>query len=204
MEKNYIKLNVIATIGITKEVFFKVENNKRCTLFNEGSEFFKASNGITICSIMYPAFQNKNKNKNKNFLVQGKDTRLDDIILRASTAEFSELQKAVDEYNKKFSFPEFVFRISIEDTGTDREVFLKELNYNRKWKEKVVSLIENYIEDVLEPPFEYNIDIIQINDNNLFTSFLIIHENQVKTMLITARITEDRADLHSMKHIIVE
>ena len=176
MEKNYIKLNVVAIIEITKEVFFKVKNNKRCTLFNEGSEFFKASNGITICSIMYPAYQNKNK----NFLVQGRDTRLDDIILRASAAEFSELQKAVDEYNKKFSFPEFVFRISLEDTGTDKETFLKNLSNNREWKEKVVSLLENYIEDVLEPPFEYNIDIIQINDNTLLTEFELLHENCIK------------------------
>lgn len=56
MKKNYIKLNVVAIIEITEEVFFKVENNKRCTLFNEGSEFFKASNGITIYSLVYPAY----------------------------------------------------------------------------------------------------------------------------------------------------
>lgn len=202
MEKNYIKLNVVAIFKNTEEVFFKVENNKRCSNFNNGSEFFKASNGITIYSLMYPSYQNKDKNK--NFLVQGEDTRLDDIILRASAAEFSELQKAVDEYNKKFSFPEFVFRISLEDTGTDKEILLKNLSNNRKWKEKVVSLLENYIEDVLEPPFEYNIDIIQINDNTLLTEFELLHENCIKTMQITARIPESRTTLYSMKHIIVE
>ncbi len=200
MEKNYIKLNVVAIIGTTGEVFFKVENNKRCSLFNEGSEFFKASNKITIYSLMYPSYQSKNK----IFSVQGKDTRLDDIIIKVSAADFSKIQEAVDEYNKRFSFPEFVFRISIEDTGTAREVLLKNLSNDREWKERVVSLIENYIKDVIEPPFEYNIDIIQINDNTLLTEFKLLHENCVKTMQITARITEDKINFHSMKHIIVE
>lgn len=176
MEKNFIKLDVVAIIEISDAVFFKVRNNKRCNNFNNGFEFFKASNGITLYSISYPAYQNKHK-----FLfVQGEDTRLDDIIIKVSAAEFLELQKAVEEYNKKFSFPEFVFRVSFENVGSDKEVFLINLSTDKEWKEKVVLLIENYIEDVLEPPFEYNIECIQINDNNLFTSFLIIHENQVK------------------------
>lgn len=200
MEKNYIKLNVVAIIEITNEVFFKVENNKRRHFFNEGSEFFQASNGITIYSLMYPSYQSKNK----IFIAQGGDTRLDDIIIKVSAADFSKIQEAVDEYNKKFSFPEFVFRISIEDTGTDKEILLKNLSDNREWKEKVVSLIENYIKDVIEPPFEYNIDIIQINDNTLLTEFELFHENCIKTMQITAHIPESGTNLYSMKHIIVE
>lgn len=98
MEKNFIKLDVIAFIETTNKVFFKVKNNKRYQNFNNGFSFFEASNGITIRSIAYPSY-----NSTKLLLVQGEEKRLDDIILQASTDEFKKLQEAAEEYNKKFS-----------------------------------------------------------------------------------------------------
>lgn len=54
MEKRYIELEVVTTVESTEDVFFKVKNNKRNNEFNNGKDFFKASNKIRISSVAYP------------------------------------------------------------------------------------------------------------------------------------------------------
>lgn len=54
MEKPYIELEIVTTVESTKNVFFKVKNNKRNSAFNAGKDYFNTGNKIKICSAAYP------------------------------------------------------------------------------------------------------------------------------------------------------
>lgn len=54
MEKPHIELEVVTTVESTEDVFFKVKNNKRSSNFNNGKDYFNASNKIRISSVAYP------------------------------------------------------------------------------------------------------------------------------------------------------
>lgn len=95
MEKRYIKLEIVATNVAT--VFFKVKNNKRGFDFNDGQDYFNASNQIDIISARYPAWNGKNV-----LCVLGGEPKLDDMILNATSVEFERIQQAVKEYNNSF------------------------------------------------------------------------------------------------------
>lgn len=96
MEKRYIKLKIVTTNVAT--VFFKVKNNKRGFDFNDGQDYFNASNQIDIISARYPAWNGKNV-----LCVLGEESKLDNMILTASREDFDRIKQAVDEYNKKFA-----------------------------------------------------------------------------------------------------
>lgn len=92
MKKRHIELEVVTTS--TDNVFFKVKNNKRNSIFNDGQNYFNASNHISIHSVDYPAWNGKNM-----LCVLGENHKLDDMILTASHEDFEKIKQAVDEYN---------------------------------------------------------------------------------------------------------
>lgn len=98
MRKRHIKLEVVTTNVAT--VFFKVKNTARGTAFNNGKDYFTASNKIAIISAMFPSWDEKLVDV---LCVLGKEPKLDNMILTASHEDFERIKQAVDEYNKKFS-----------------------------------------------------------------------------------------------------
>lgn len=165
MEKPHIKLEIVDTVESTKKVFFKVRNNKRNGVFNNGHDYFNASNKIKICSIAYPEW-----NGNSMILyVLGKLQQLDEMVLTVSSDEFERIQKAVDEYNKKFELPEFIFRVSTGKLDTSTETLLNKLEQDNKWKEMVSEDFKLFADEVVPAGSDYKIDYIQVNDKMLFT-----------------------------------
>lgn len=82
MEKPHIELEIVTKIESTKDVFFKVKNNKRNSAFNAGKDF-NASNKIKICSIAYP----EQDGIIMRLCVLGQLHQLDDMILNATSVE---------------------------------------------------------------------------------------------------------------------
>lgn len=164
MEKPHIELEVVAEAG--NKVFFKVKNTKREEEFNNGKQHFDASNGIVLHSLAYPSWDGK-----KRLFLLGADSRLDDMILIASSSDFRRIQQAVDEYNNnnKFSLPEFVFRVSTAKLGTPVEILLLKLEHDTKWKEMVSKDFKFFADEVVPAGSKFNIDYIQVNDKMLFT-----------------------------------
>lgn len=165
MEKPHIELEVVTKIESTKIVFFKVKNNKRNSNFNAGKDYFNASNKIKICSAAYPEWDGICM----QLYVLGKLHQLDDMILNAAADEFEKIQKAVEEYNNKFSLPEFVFRLSTAKLGTTVEILLLKLEHDTEWKEMVSKDFKFFADEVVPAGSKFNIDYIQVNDKMLFT-----------------------------------
>lgn len=165
MEKPHIKLEIVTTVESTEKVFFKVRNNKRNGVFNNGHDYFNASNKIKICSIAYPEW-----NGNSMILyVLGTLQQLDEMVLAVSSDEFERIQQAVDEYNKKFELPEFIFRVSLDNIGTAIEDTLNELKQDTSWKEVVYDNFKLFAKGVLPAGSDYNIEYIHVYDKMLFT-----------------------------------
>ncbi len=162
MEKCYIELKVVAEA--VNKVFFKVKNTERKEKFNNGKQYFDASNGIVLHSLAYPSWDGK-----KRLFLLGADSRLDDMILIAFVDDFERIKQAVDEYNNKFALPEFVFRVSINKIGTSTETLLNKLAQNNKWKAMVFKDFKFFADEVVPAGSEYNIKYIQVNDKMLFT-----------------------------------
>lgn len=171
MEKRYIELNVVAEAG--NKVFFRVKNNKRKDEFNNGKQHFEASNGITLYSVAYQSWDGNNR-----LFLCGVDSRLDDMIIIAFDDEFKKIQQAVDEYNNKFSLPEFVFRVSTVKLGTPVEILLLKLEQDTEWKEMVAKDFKFFADEVVPAGSDYKIDYVQVNDKMLFTE--VKYNNPIK------------------------
>lgn len=201
MENRHIELEVVTTVDITDKVFFKVKNNKRGCDFNDGQNYFYASNHIGIQSVSYPAWNGKNM-----LCVLGQDHKLDDMILFASKSDFRRIQQAVDEYNKKFSLPQFIFRVSLDKIGTSIETTLNKLKQDTSWKEVVYDNFKFFAKGVLPTDSTYNIDCIQVNDKILFTEFMFTDDsnNSLKKARIVANIGGDDWTVYYLQHDIYE
>lgn len=174
MEKPHIELEVVTTVESTKEVFFKVKNNKRNEAFNNGRDYFNASNKIKICSIAYPEWDGNIM----RLCVLGILHQLDDMILIASLKDFKKIQQAVEEYNNSFCLPEFVFRVSTNKLDTSIEATLTKLEQDNKWKEMVANDFKFFADEVVPAGSEYEIKYIQVNDKMLFTE--VKYNNPIK------------------------
>lgn len=174
MEKPYIKLEVVTTVDSTDKVFFKVKNNKRNSNFNAGKDYFNASNKIKICSVAYPEWDGICM----RLCVLGQLHQLDEMILNAAADEFEKIQKAVEEYNNKFSLPEFVFRLSTAKLGTTVEILLLKLEHDTSWKEMVAKDFKFFADEVVPAGSDYKIDYVQVNDKMLFTE--VEYNNPIK------------------------
>lgn len=174
MEKPHIELEVVTTVESTNEVFFKVKNNKRNNEFNNGRNYFNASNKIRISSVAYPEWD-----VNGMLLCAlGQLRALDDMILIASLKDFKEIQQAVEEYNNSFCLLEFVFRVSTNKLDTSIEATLTKLEHDNKWKEMVSKDFKSFADEVVPAGSEYKIDYIQVNDKMLFTE--VEYNNPIK------------------------
>lgn len=174
MEKPHIELEIVTAVESTKNVFFKVRNNKRNSAFNNGHKYFNASNKIKICSVAYPEWD-----VNSMMLcVLGQLHQLDDMILIATSDDFKKIQQAVDEYNNSFCLPEFVFRVSTGKIGTPVETLLNKLQQDTKWKEMVSKDFKFFADEVVPAGSEYEIKYIQVNDKMLFTE--VEYNNTIK------------------------
>lgn len=202
MEKPHIELEIVTTVESIKDVFFKVKNNKRNSAFNAGKNYFNASNKIKICSVAYPEWDGKSM----LLCVLGQLRQLDDMILSATLKDFKKIQQAVDEYNKKFSLPEFVFRVSLDNADSSVETLLKKLQQNIKWKEMVYKDFKLFADEVLPVNSKYTIDCIQVNDKTLFTefTFLIDSNLSLKKARIVADIGNDDWSVYYLWHDIYE
>lgn len=174
MEKPHIELEVVTAIESTKDVFFKVKNNKRNSNFNAGKDFFKASNKIRISSVAYPEWDGNGM----LLCVQGQLHALDEIILIAAADDFKKIQQAVEEYNNSFCLPEFVFRVSTNKLGTSIEATLTKLEQDNKWKEMVAKDFKFFADEVVPAGSDYKIDYIQVNNKMLFTE--VEYNNPIK------------------------
>lgn len=174
MEKPHIELEIATTVESTKNVFFKVKNNKRNSAFNAGKDYFNASNKIKICSVAYPEWDGIIM----RLCVLGQLHQLDDMILNATSVEFERIQQAVKEYNNSFCLPEFVFRVSIAKFGTPVETLLLKLEHDTKWKEMVAKDFKFFADEVVPAGSDYKIDYIQVNDKMLFTE--VKYNNPIK------------------------
>lgn len=201
MKKRHIELEVITTVDSTDKVFFKVKNNKRGYDFNDGQDYFNASNHIGIHSVAYPAWNGKNM-----LCVLGNDYKLDDMILIASCSDFRRIQQAVNEYNKKFALPQFIFRVSLDKIGTSIETTLNKLKQDTSWKEVVYDNFKFFAKGVLPAGSTYNIDCIQVNDKILFTEFMFTDDsnNSLKKARIVANIGGDDWTVYYLQHDIYE
>lgn len=201
MENRHIELEVVTTVDITDKVFFKVKNNKRGCDFNDGQNYFYASNHIGIQSVSYPAWNGKNM-----LCVLGQDHKLDDMILFASKNDFRRIQQAVDEYNKKFSLPQFIFRVSLDNIDTSIETTLNKLKQDTSWKEVVYDNFKVFADEVLPVDAEYNIECIQVNDKRVFTEFTFIIDSNpsLKKARIVADIGNDDWSVYYLQHDIYE
>ena len=101
MEKPHIELEIV--VEAFSKVFFKVKNTKREEEFNNGKDYFNASNGIELYSLAYPSWDGE-----KRLFLLGSDSRLDDMILNVTSVEFERIQQAVKEYNNSFCLPQFI------------------------------------------------------------------------------------------------
>lgn len=202
MEKPHIELEVVTKIESTKNVFFKVKNNKRNSNFNAGKDYFNASNKIKICSVAYPEWDGICT----RLCVLGQIHTLDEMILNAAADEFEKIQKAIEEYNNKFSLPEFVFRVSLDNADSSVETLLKKLQQNIKWKEMVYKDFKLFADEVLPVNSKYTIDCIQVNDKTLFTefTFLIDSNLSLKKARIVADIGNDDWSVYYLWHDIYE
>ena len=89
MEKPHIEIEIVTAVESTKNVFFKVRNNKRNSAFNNGHKYFNASNKIKICSVAYPEWD-----VNSMMLcVLGQLHQLDDMILIATSDDFEKFSR---------------------------------------------------------------------------------------------------------------
>ena len=174
MEKPHIKLEIVTAVESTKNVFFKVRNNKRNSEFNNGHKYFNASNKIKLCSVAYPEWDVNNM----MLCVLGQLHQLDDMILIATSDDFKKIQQAVDEYNNSFCLPEFVFRVSLDKIGTSIETTLNKLKQDTKWKEMVSKDFKFFADEVVPAGSEYEIKYIQVNDKMLFTE--LEYDNPIK------------------------
>lgn len=174
MEKPHIELEIVTKIESTKNVFFKVKNNKRNSAFNAGKDYFNASNKIKICSVEYPEWDGICM----RLCVLGQLHQLDDMILNATSEDFKKIQQAVEEYNNSFCFPEFVFRLSTAKLGTTVEILLLKLENDTKWKEMVSKDFKFFADEVVPAGSNFNIDYIQVNDKMLFTE--VNYNNPIK------------------------
>lgn len=199
MEKKFIELVIMAEAD--DKVFFKVKNNKRTQEFNNGKICFEASNGIMLYSLACPSWATKN-----TLFVCGRDSRLDDMILTVSSDEFKKIQQAVEEYNKKFSLPQFIFRVSLDKIGTSIETTLNKLKQDTSWKEVVYDNFKFFAKGVLPVDAKYNIDCIQVNDKILFTEFMFTDDsnNSLKKARIVADIGGDDWTVYYLQHDIYE
>lgn len=202
MEKPHIELEVVTAIESTKDVFFKVKNNKRNSNFNAGKDYFNASNKIRISSVTYPEWDGNGM----LLCVLGQLHELDDMILNATSDEFKKIQKAVNEYNNKFTLPEFVFRVSLDSIDTSIETLLNKLQQNIKWKEMVYKYFKLFADEVLPVDAKYTIDCIQVNDKILFTEFMFTDDsnNSLKKARIVANIGGDDWTVYYLQHDIYE
>ena len=116
--------------------------------------------------------------RQKKLFLLGADSSLDDMILIASSSDFRRIQQAVDEYNNKFSLPEFVFRVSTAKLGTPVEILLLKLEHDTKWKEIVYKDFKFFADEVVPAESEFNIDYVQVNDKMLFTE--VNYNNPIK------------------------
>ena len=197
MEKPHIELEIVTTVESTKDVFFKVKNNKRNSAFNAGKDYFNASNKIKICSVAYPEWDGKCM----MLCVLGQLHKLDDMILIATSDEFKKIQKAVDEYNNKFSLPEFVFRVSLDNVDSSIETLLNKLNQDTSWKESVYDKFKFFANEILPVDAKYTIDCIQVNDKILFTEFEY-YDPSIKKARIVANIGGDDWTVYYLNHDI--
>lgn len=200
MEKKFIELVVV--VETDNNVFFKVRNTKRGSDFNDGKQHFNASNGIVLCSLAYPSsWVTKN-----TLFVCGRDSRLDDMILTVSSDEFKKIQQAVNEYNKKFYLPEFIFRVSLDNIGTPVEIALNKLKQDISWKDFVFDKFKVFADEVLPVNSKYTIECIQVNDKIVFTefTFLIDSNLSLKKARIIADIGKDNWSVYYLDHDIYE
>lgn len=174
MEKPHIELEVVTTVESTEDVFFKVKNNKRSSNFNNGKDYFNASNKIRISSVAYPRWDGDSM----LLCVLGQLRALDGMILIASLKDFKKIQQAVEEYNNSFCLPEFVFRVSTNKLDTSIEATLTKLEQDNKWKEMVSKDFKFFADEVVPAGSEYKIDYIQVNDKILFTE--VEYNNPIK------------------------
>lgn len=110
--------------------------------------------------------------------VRGKLHQLDEIILKANSKEFEKIKQALEEYNNKFSLPEFIFRVSTTKLGTPVETLLNKLEHDTEWKEMVSEDFKSFADEVVPAGSEYKIDYIQVNDKMLFTE--VEYNNPIK------------------------
>lgn len=137
--------------------------------------------------------------------VLGQRHELDDMILNATSNEFKKIQKAVDEYNNKFSLPEFVFRVSLDNADSSVETLLNKLQQNIKWKEMVYKDFKLFADEVLPVDAKYTIDCIQVNDKTVFTEFEYYDANKsLKKARIVADIGVDDWSVYYLNHDIYE
>ena len=200
MEKKFIELVVV--VETDNNVFFKVRNTKRGSDFNDGKQHFNASNGIVLCSLAYPSsWATKN-----TLFVCGRDSRLDDMILTVSSDKFKKIQQAVNEYNKKFYLPEFIFRVLLDNIGTPVEIALNKLKQDTSWKDFVFDKFKVFADEVLPVNSKYTIECIQVNDKIVFTefTFLIDSNLSLKKARIIANIGKDNWSVYYLDHDIYE
>lgn len=174
MEKPHIEIEVVTTVENINEVFFKVKNNKRSSSFNNGKNYFNASNKIKICSVAYPEWDGIIM----RLCVLGQLHQLDEIILNATSKDFKKIKQAVEEYNNSFCLPEFVFRVSTGKIGTPVETLLNKLEHDTKWKAMVSKDFKFFADEVVPAGSDYKIDYIQVNDKMLFTD--VEYNNPIK------------------------
>lgn len=131
--------------------------------------------------------------------------KLDDMILNATSEDFKKIQQAVDEYNNKFSLPEFVFRVSTAKLGTTVEILLLKLEHDTSWKEVVYREFKIFADEVLSADAKYTIDCIQVNDKTVFTEFEYYDANKsLKKARIVADIGVDGWSVYYLNHDIYE
>lgn len=202
MEKPHIELEIVTTVESTKNVFFKVKNNKRNYNFNAGKDYFNASNKIKICSVAYPKWDGKSM----MLCVLGQLHQLDDMILNATSVEFERIQQAVREYNKKFALPQFIFRVSLDNIDTSIETTLNKLKQDTSWKDFVCDKFKVFADEVLPVGSKFNIDYIQVNDKIVFTEFTFIIDSNpsLKKARIVADIGNDDWSVYYLQHDIYE
>lgn len=192
MEKRYIELEVITTVGSTDKVFFKVKNNKRGCDFNDGQYYFNASNHIGIYSVAFPAWNGRDM-----LCVLGQNHKLDDMILIASCGDFIRIQQAVNEYNKKFSLPQFIFRVSLGKRNTEVEKLLQKLQCDEDWKQDTFDSFMHYADEVMPAGSNYNIDYIEVNNRMMISEIpFTTHDGKKGMIKIYCYIASDNWTCH--------
>ncbi len=98
-EKRILEIEILGEND--REIFFKIkkQTHKNINFFPNGSNSFRASNGINLASYIFPDLQINNINNEITVCLQGANSACDDFIINAPKNLMEEIKKAVKEYN---------------------------------------------------------------------------------------------------------